>query len=95
LPSFSATFGHDVPSYEDAMTNNGASLLSQLHPEPDLASLMPIDDDNVISINSGQAEAGEFYSDANAFFTTEEDLYEEMPFEEYYDLEGTAEEFNM
>ena len=75
------------------MTDDGASLLSRLHPEPDPASLMPIDDDDVVSINSGQAEAGEFYSDANAFFTAEEDLYEEMPYKEYYDLEGGAEEF--
>jgi len=75
------------------MTDDGASLLSQLHAEPDPASLMPIDDDNVVSIHSGQAEAGEFYSDANAFFATEEDLYEELPMEVYYDLDGGAEEF--
>ena len=75
------------------MINDGALLLSQLHPEPDPASLMPIDDDNVIFIHLEQAEAGEFYSDANAFFATEEDLYEEMPYKEYYDLEGSAEEF--
>jgi len=93
LPSFSATFGLDVPSYEDAMTNNGASLLSWLHPQPDPASLMPIDDNDVVSIHLGQAEAGEFYSDANAFFTAEEDLYEELPIEVYYDLNGGAEEF--
>jgi len=74
------------------MTDDGASLLSRLHAEPDLASLMPIDDDNVVSINSGQAEAGEFYSDANAFFATEEDLYEELLMEVYYDLDGGAEE---
>jgi len=92
-PSFSATFGLDVPSYKDAMTDDGASLLSRLHPEPDPASLMPIDDDDVVSINSGQAEAGEFYSDANAFFATKENLYEEMPYKEYYDLKGGAEEF--
>ena len=54
---------------------------------------MPIDDNDVVSINSGQAKAGEFYSDANAFFAAEEDLYEEMLYEEYYDLEGGAEEF--
>ena len=54
---------------------------------------MPIDNDDVVSVNSGQAEAGEFYSDANAFFAVEEDLYEEMTYEEYYDLEGGAEEF--
>jgi len=50
---------------------------------------MPIDDDDVVSIHSGQAKASEFYSDANAFFATKE----EMPYEEYYDLEGGAEEF--
>ena len=93
LPSFLATFGLDVPSYKDAMTDNGTFLLSWLHPEPDLASLMPIDDNDVISINSGQAEASEFYSDANAFFATEEDLYEEMPYKEYYDLKGGTKEF--
>jgi len=92
-PSFLATFGLNVPSYEDAMTDNGTSLLSRLHPEPVLASLMSIDNDNDISINSGQAEAGEFYSDTNTFFATKEDLYEEMLYEEYYDLEGGAEEF--
>ena len=54
---------------------------------------MSIDNDNDISINSGQAEAGEFYSDTNTFFATKEDLYEEMLYEEYYDLEGGAEEF--
>ena len=74
------------------MTDDGTSLLSQLHPEPDLESLMPIDNDDVVSINLGQAEASEFYSDANAFFATEKDLYEEMPYEEYYDLEDGAEE---
>ena len=74
------------------MTNDGTSLLSRLHPEPDPASLMPIYDNDVVSINSGQAEAGEFYSNANTFFTTKEDLYEEMPYKEYYDLEGGAEE---
>jgi len=74
------------------MTNDGASLLSQLHPEPDPASLMPIDNNDIVSINSGQAEAGEFYSNANTFFTTKGDLYEEMPYEEYYDLKGGAEE---
>jgi len=92
LPSFLATFSLDVPSYEDAMTDDGASLLSRLHPEPDLASLMPIDNVDVISIHSGQAKAGEFYSNTNTFFTEEEDQYEEMPYEEYYDLEGGAEE---
>jgi len=54
---------------------------------------MPIDDNDVVSINLGQAEAGEFYSNANAFFATKEDLYEEMPYEEYYDLKGGTEEF--
>jgi len=91
-PSFSATFGLDVPSYKDAMTDDGASLLSRLHPEPNPASLMPIDDDNVVSIHLEQAEAGEFYSDANAFFATEEDLYEELLMEVYYDLDSGAEE---
>jgi len=74
------------------MTDDSVSL-TQLHPEPDPASLMPIDDDDVISINLGQAEAGEFYSNTNAFFAAEEDLYEEMPYEEYYDLKGSTEEF--
>jgi len=49
--SFSATFSLDVPSYEDAMTDDSA-FLTRLHPEPDLASLMPIDDNDVIFINS-------------------------------------------
>ena len=75
------------------MTDDGAFLLSRLHPEPNPASLMPIDNDDVVSINLGQAEAGEFYSDANAFFTAEEDLYEELPMEVYYDLDCGAEEF--
>jgi len=74
------------------MINNSTSHLSQLHPEPTQASLMPIDDNNVVSIHSGQAKASKFYSDANTFFTAEEDLYEEMPYKEYYDLEGGAEE---
>jgi len=56
------------------MTDGGAFLLSQLHPEPDLTTLMYIDDDDIISIHSGQAEASEFYSDANAFFAAKEDL---------------------
>jgi len=92
-PSFSTTFGLDVPSYEDAMTDDGTSLLSQLHPESDLASLMSINDVVVVSINSGQAEAGEFYSNANTFFTTKEALYGEIPYKKYYDLKGGAEEF--
>jgi len=54
---------------------------------------MPIDDDNNVSINSGQAEAGEFYSNANDFFTAEEDLYEELPMEVYYNLNSGAEEY--
>ena len=54
---------------------------------------MPIDDDDVVSINSGQAEASEFYSNVNAFFAAKEDLYEELPIEVYYDLDGGAEEF--
>ena len=66
----------------------GHSLLSWLHLEPDLASLMPIDDNEVIFIHLGQAEAGEFYSNANTFFTEEEDIYKEMLYEEYYDLKG-------
>jgi len=74
------------------MTDDGASLLSWLHPEPTLASLMPIDNDNDISIHSEQAEAGEFYPDANTFFTAEKDLYEELPLEVYYDLDSGAEE---
>jgi len=49
------------------MTDDGTSLLSWLHPEPDPASLIPIDDDDDVSIHSGQAKAGEFYSNANAF----------------------------
>ena len=53
---------------------------------------MPIDDDDDVSINLEQAKAGEFYSDANVFIAKEEDQYEEMPYEEYFDLEGGAEE---
>ena len=87
--SFSATFGLDVPSYEDAITNDGTSLLTQLHPEPSLASLMPINDNNVIFIHFGQAEAGEFYANANAFY---KDNYEKkMSFKEYFDLDGGTE----
>ena len=74
------------------MTDNGTFLPSPLHPESDLASLMPIDNDNVVSITLGQAEAGEFYSDANAFFAEEKDQYKEMPYKEYYNLKGGAEE---
>ena len=75
------------------MIDNSASLLSWLHPEPILASLMSINNNDIVSIHSGQAEAGEFYSNANAFFAVEENLYEkEMPFEEYFDLEDGAEE---
>jgi len=71
-PFFSATFGLDVPSYEDAITDDGIFLLFQLHPEPDQAFLMPINDDDVVSIRSGQAEAGEYYPNANDFFAEEE-----------------------
>jgi len=52
---------------------------------------MPIDDDDDITIHSGQAKAGEFYANANTFFK-EEDQYEEMSYEEYFDLKGGAEE---
>ena len=91
-PSFSATFGLDVPSYEDAMTNDGASLLSWLYPEPTSASLMPIDDNDVISIHSGQARAGEFYPNADTFYAAKEDLYKELPMEVYFNLNSGAEE---
>ena len=53
---------------------------------------MSIDDDDIISIHSGQAEAGEFYPNADTFFTAKEDLYEELPMEVYYGLDGGAEE---
>jgi len=66
------------------MTDDGTSLLFRLHPDPTLASLMPIDNDNVISIHSGQAEAGKFYPNTKTFYATEEDLYEELPMEVYY-----------
>jgi len=88
--SFSATFALDVLSYEDAMTDNGAFLLLQLHQELSLASLMPIDYNNVISINSRQAKAGKFYTNAKAFF--EDGHEEEMLFKEYFDLDSSAEE---
>jgi len=51
---------------------------------------MPIDDGNVVSIHSSQAEACEFYADVNIFY--EEEYKEEMPFEEYFDLDNGAEE---
>jgi len=89
-PFFSATFDLDVPSYKDVMTNDGTSILSWLHPEPSPASLMPIDNNDVISIHSGQAKASEFYADAKAFY--KEEYEKEIPFEEYFNLNGGAKE---
>jgi len=55
-------------TYENTMINDDTTLLFQLHPEPLPASLMPIDDEDIVSIHSGQAEAGEFYTNAEAFY---------------------------
>ena len=86
-PPLALMFSH---MYKDARTNIGASLLLQLHQELSLASLMPIDYNNVISINSKQAKAGKFYTNVKAFF--EDGHEEEMLFKEYFDLDSSAEE---
>ena len=72
------------------MINDDTTLLFQLHPEPLPASLMPIDDEDIVSIHSGQAEAGEFYTNAEAFY--EKEYKKEIPFKEYFNLDGSAEE---
>ena len=72
------------------MTDDGTSLLSQLHPKPSPASEMPIGNEDIIFIHSGQAEAGKFYTNANTFF--EEEYKEEMLFKEYFNLDSGAEE---
>ncbi|KAI9571876.1 hypothetical protein HD554DRAFT_2168647 [Boletus coccyginus] len=61
-PSFLATFGLNVPSYEDAMKDDSSSLLNHLYQFIKPATLIQIDDEDAVFIHSGQAEAGEFYT---------------------------------
>ncbi|KAI9464154.1 hypothetical protein HD554DRAFT_2175206 [Boletus coccyginus] len=84
---FSATFGLDMPTYKDAMEDNLSSLLNCLYQPIEPAVLIQVDDEDFISIHSGQAEAGEFYTIQDNFYAQEEEEFK-MAYEAYFDLDG-------